>query len=329
MCSGTNTAGAGRLSEVHRPVLLGEVMELLEPGPGMVVVDGTVGAGGHAAAFLRRVSPGGFLLGLDRDPQVAELAARELIRAGFTRGEQFEVETRRFSTVDEALAGRRVPLDRFFLDLGVCSLHFDEPLKGFSLKHEGPLDMRLNPAEPGSRPAAEVVNLASAAELARVFVEYGEERWAKRIASAIVQARKAGPIETTTELREVVAKAIPRKAWPPRMDPATRVFQALRIEVNEELKELEAVLRKLPGLMKPGARAGIISFHSLEDRLVKVAFREMCRGCICPVEFPVCVCGRRSQFRLVTRKAVTAGQDEVAANPRARSAKLRVVERTE
>lgn len=315
---------------VHRPVLLRESVDLLDLRPGLTVVDGTVGAAGHSRSFLEKVSPGGFLLGVDRDPQVAELAARELMRAGFTRGEQFEVGVWRFSQLDEALARRHITgVDRLFLDLGVNSLHLDRPERGFSLKREGPLDMRMNPQEPGAPSAADLVNGLPEAELDRIFRQYGEERFARRIAQAIAKARAAEPLRTTARLQEVVAGAIPRRAWPPRMDPATRVFQALRIAVNGELDELDAVLEMLPGLLRPGGRAGIISFHSLEDRRVKEAFRGLARGCVCPPELPVCMCGRQPQYRLVVRRPVTAGEEEVEANPRARSAKLRVVERLE
>ncbi|MGI8907358.1 MAG: 16S rRNA (cytosine(1402)-N(4))-methyltransferase RsmH [Candidatus Sumerlaeaceae bacterium] len=314
--------------KVHVPVLLQASLQHMAFAPGQVVVDGTVGAAGHAKEFLKSVSPGGFLLGLDRDPQVAELAARELINVGFTREEQFEVEVRRFSQFDLALASRRIGhFDRFFLDVGVCSLHLDEPERGFSLKREGPLDMRMNPQEPGTRSAADVLATGDEFELSRIFDSFGEERFARRIAREIVRVRKASPIRTTSDLRAIVSRSIPRKAWPPKMDPATRVFQALRIEVNRELAELDEVLPKLRDACKPGARVGIISFHSLEDRRVKDAFRAWAQGCICPPELPVCVCGRKPQFRIVTPKPVVAEPTEVDVNPRARSAKLRVVER--
>ncbi|MBX7244606.1 MAG: 16S rRNA (cytosine(1402)-N(4))-methyltransferase RsmH, partial [Candidatus Sumerlaeaceae bacterium] len=296
----------------------------------LLVVDGTLGAAGHSKEMLWTLQPQGFVLGLDRDPQVAELAARELINAGFTRGKQFEVEVRRFSEFDLALANRSLPgFDRLLLDLGVCSLHLDTPERGFSLKREGLLDMRLNPQEPGSQSAADVVNEADERDLARIFWTYGEERFGRQVARAIVARRRAGAIRTTHELREVVAGAIPRRAWPPQVDVATRVFQALRIEVNRELEELEVLLGKLPGLMKPGSRAGIISFHSLEDRRVKEAFRDMARECICPPEQPVCNCGRKKQFRVLTAKPAVADEAEVNENPRSRSAKLRVIERLE
>ncbi len=316
------------MDQIHKPVLLEQVLRLLDLKDGQVVIDGTLGTAGHARPMLQAIMPGGFLLGLDRDPQVAELAARELISAGFTRETQFDVEVRRFSQFDEALASRRISgFDRLLLDLGVNSLHLDRAERGFSLKREGPLDMRMNPQEPGSRSAAEVVASEDEAALAMIFEKYGEERFARRIAREIVKAREVTPIQTTAQLREIVAKAIPRKAWPTNIDPATRVFQALRIEVNRELEELEVALEKLPGLARPGGRVAIISFHSLEDRRVKEAFRSWCRGCICPPEFPVCVCNRKPAFRTVTGKPAVADEAEMADNPRSRSAKLRVVEK--
>ncbi len=313
---------------IHRPVLLEEVVRLLEPKPGMVVVDATVGGGGHAAALLRQVCPGGFLLGIDRDPQAAELAERALVRAGFTRGRHFDIEVRRFSSVDEALARRRISgVDRVLADLGVSSMHLDVAERGFSLKREGPLDMRMDPTDPSLPTAADIVNEASEEELTRIFRDFGEERWARRIARAIVRRRQERPITSTTELREVVAAAIPRKHWPPTIDPATRVFQALRIAVNAELEELDLFLAKLPTILKPSGRAAVISFHSLEDRRVKQVFRELSRECTCPPEWPICRCERKAKWRLITGKPVTASEEEIQMNPRSRSAKLRVVER--
>lgn len=309
-------------------MLLDQVVRLLDLRPGQVVVDGTVGIAGHSRAIIKDVMPGGFLLGLDQDPQVAELAARELISAGFTREEQFDVEVRRFSQFDLALASRRISgFDRLLLDIGVNSLHLDQAERGFSLKREGPLDMRMNPSDPSTRSAAEVVASEDVAALASIFEKFGEERFARRIAREIVKARQIAPIQTTAELREIVAKAIPRRAWPANIDPATRVFQALRIEVNRELDELNAALEKLPGLARPGARIAIVTFHSLEDRPVKKAFRSWCTGCICPPEIPVCICGQKPMFRAITGRPVTADDAEMEDNPRARSAKLRVVER--
>lgn len=316
------------MSSVHVPVLMDEVLTLMDPQPGHFMIDGTVGAAGHSTQLVKKILPGGFLLGLDQDPQVAELAARELLSAGFTREKEFDVEVRRFSQFDLALASRRISgFDGFLLDLGVNSLHLDMAERGFSLKRNGPLDMRMNPNAPGSRSAAEVVASEDVAALAGIFERFGEEKFALRIARAIVAAREIEPIQTTGRLRDVVAEAIPRRAWPVNIDPATRVFQALRIEVNGELNELEEVLEKLPDFARKGARVAIISFHSLEDRRVKEAFRSWCTGCICPPEFPVCNCGRKPRFRAVTRKPVVATADEMAGNPRSRSAKLRVVER--
>lgn len=316
------------MDSVHKPVLLEQVLRLLDLKPGQVVVDCTLGTAGHAGPMLKSVTPGGFLLGLDRDPQVAELAARELISAGFTRDEQFDVEVRRFSRFDQALASRRISgFDRMLLDLGVNSLHLDRAERGFSFRREGPLDMRMNPQEPESRSAAEVVASEDEATLARFFERYGEERFARRVAREIVTTREAEPIVTTAQLQRVVARAIPRRAWPANIDPATRVFQALRIVVNGELDELETVLEKMPALINTGGRVAIISFHSLEDRMVKDAFRAWCTGCICPPELPICVCKRKPQFKAVTGKPVIATAEEVEGNPRARSAKLRVVEK--
>lgn len=296
--------------------------------PGQVVVDGTVGAAGHAKEFLKSVAPGGFLLGLDRDPQVAELAARELISAGFTRGEQFEVEVRRFSQFDLALASRRIGhFDRLFLDLGVCSLHLDVAERGFSLKREGALDMRMNPQEPGTRSAAELLAEEGESQLSRIFEIYGEERFSRRIAREIVRVREEAPIRTTHELRDLVGRVIPRKLWPPKVDPSTRVFQALRIEVNRELAELEEALSKLPQACVAGARVGIISFHSLEDRRVKEAFRSWANPCSCPPKLPQCICGKKPLFKVLTSKPLVAEPAELDVNPRARSAKLRIVER--
>lgn len=296
--------------------------------PGKVVIDGTLGTAGHSLPMLKSVTPGGFLLGLDRDSQVAGLATRELLSAGFTRDVDFGVEVRRFSQFDLALADRRISgFDGFLLDLGVNSLHLDLAERGFSFRREGPLDMRMSPDEEGSLSAAEVVASYDEATLSRIFEKYGEERFARRIAREIVKSRDIAPILTTSDLQAVVAGSIPRKFWPVNIDPATRVFQALRIEVNGELDELSSVLDKLPGFAQTGARIAIISFHSLEDRLVKNAFRSWCSGCKCPPDFPVCVCGLKPKFRAVTTKVVVADEAEVAGNPRARSAKLRVVEK--
>lgn len=313
---------------IHRPVLPAEVLSALDPRPGMTVVDATMGGAGHSKLFCEKIFPEGFLLGLDRDLQVAELGVRALISAGYTRGVHFEAEVRRFSTVDRALAHRHIEgCDRLLADLGVNSLHFDDPSRGFSFRADGPLDMRMNPAEPGSVPAADLVNRLPEKELARLIAGYGEERFARRIAAALARERGKAPIETTSRLREVVAGAIPRAAWPPDTDPSTRTFQALRIAANAELEELDRLLELLPEVLRPGGRAGIISFHSLEDRRVKQVFRRLSLRCTCPTELPVCMCGGKRTYREISTRAIVASEEERQSNPRSRSARLRVIEK--
>ncbi|HBA89908.1 MAG TPA: 16S rRNA (cytosine(1402)-N(4))-methyltransferase, partial [Geobacter sp.] len=216
-------------------------------------------------------------------------------------------------------------IDGFVLDLGVSSHQLDRDERGFSFMHDAPLDMRMDRSCGES--AADLVNTRSEAELFRIISEYGEERWAKRVASFIVAAREKSPIETTLQLVDVIKGAIPKAKWEERLHPATRTFQALRIEVNQELESLKDGLAALLGVLRQGGRGAVISFHSLEDRIVKESFREAATGCTCPKELPLCVCGRVPGFKLVTRKPLTARDDEVAANPRSRSAKLRVVEK--
>ena len=293
----------------------------------MTVVDATLGAAGHGRALLEGVSPGGFLLGLDRDPQMAEIATATLGDGGFCQGTDFEVVVARFATLPGILTARGIKeVHRIFADLGVNSLHLDRAERGFSMKRDGPLDMRMNPEEPGRPSAADIVNSADEAALATIFEKYGEERFARRIAKHLVAARAADPLTTTAALRDVVAGAIPRALWPPKTDPATRVFQALRIEVNGELDDLRDLLDAAPGLLSAGGRFGVLTFHSLEDRMVKRAFADLCRSCVCPPEIPQCRCGGVAAFSAVA-KAATATAEEVEANPRSRSAKLRVIEK--
>lgn len=314
--------------KVHLPVLLDQVINGLDLKPGQTVLDGTAGAAGHAIEMLKAVQPGGFLLALDRDPQMVEIAVKTLTDGGFKSPEHFKIENIQFSRFSEALEKNGITkVDNVLLDLGVNSLHLDRGERGFSLKREGPLDMRMNPLESGSRSAAEIIATEDVKTLARIFDKYGEERFAKRIAQYLVQKREEAPITTTTQLRDYVAEAIPRKLWPQGIDPATRVFQALRIEVNQELAELENTLNLLPSWINIGGRAAIISFHSLEDRLVKNAFKKWAEGCVCPPEFPVCTCKAVKRFKVLTSKPLTGSPAEIEANPRARSAKLRIIER--
>jgi 16S rRNA (cytosine1402-N4)-methyltransferase len=304
----------------HIPVLLDAVLDALCPAgraPARVI-DGTLGAGGHSAALLERGA--GALLGLDVDPQAIAVAAARL--AGY--GDRVRIV--HASYVEMARLAREQGwadgVDAILLDLGASSMQFDTAERGFSFRADAPLDMRFNPTA-GQPTAADLVNTLDERALADLIFQYGEERDSRRIARAIVQAR---PIATTGALAEVIARAVPRRPAD-RIHPATRTFQALRIAVNDELAAIERTLPAAIDLLRPGGRLAVISFHSLEDRLVKTAFRLAASDCICPPKTPVCVCGHRASVRLITRKPIEADPAEAAANPRARSARLRVVER--
>jgi len=302
----------------HEPVLAREVVELLRPGPGLVFLDGTLGGGGHAQLFLEA---GAQVIGMDRDPRALASATARLARYG----EAFRAVRGDFRDAKNVLAAMKLDaVDGALVDLGVSSPQLDDASRGFSFREGGPLDMRMGPE---GQTLADLLARLDERELGRVIHEYGEERYARPVARAIKAALAGGEPLDTARLAEVVSGAIPRKAWPPRIHPATRTFQALRIAVNDELGALAAWLDALPAIMRPGGRAGAISFHSLEDRAVKERFRALCQACICPPGMPVCGCGASASFRPVTRKAVVADDDEVARNPRARSARLRVVER--
>ena len=296
--------------------------EFLAPRPGGIYVDGTVGGGGHASLILDASAPDGTVIGLDRD-ESALAAARARLAAYGGRVTLFHDN---FAD----LAGRIAQLgitgvDGFLLDLGVSSHQLDTGERGFSFLQDAPLDMRMDAGS--GQTAAELVNQLAEQELARIIREYGEERWAKRIAAFIVRARAEAPIETTSRLVDLIKGAVPRGAWEERIHPATRTFQALRIAVNDELGSLERGLAEALRLLKRGGRGVVISFHSLEDRIVKSTFRGFATGCTCPKGFPRCVCGTVPQVRVLTGKPVTAGAAEVARNARARSAKLRAVEK--
>jgi 16S rRNA (cytosine1402-N4)-methyltransferase len=299
----------------HQPVLLREVLAYLDPQPGGRFIDGTLGAGGHAAAILEAGAPDGLLLGFDRDPVALAFAARRL--APF--GERFTPVAGSYgdmATVAPPLGFAAV--DGILLDLGLSSRQLDDAERGFSFLKEGPLDMRFDPRQGDS--AADLVNNLSAEELTDLFRRYGEEAQSRRIARLIVSHR---PIQTTTELAGLIERDIGRRGRPGR-HPATKVFQALRIAVNDELTEVDRGIRAAVDLLRPGGRMAVISFHSLEDRLVKQFFRAAARDCICPPAQPVCTCGARAVLQLVTRKAVQASAAEIAANSRSRSARLRV-----
>ena len=283
--------------------------------PGGVYIDGTVGGGGHAEAILESSAPDGRLLGLDRDPGALEAAGERLARFG-GRAVLRHGSFARLAALAEGFA----PVDGVLLDLGLSSLQLADPARGFAFSQEGPLDMRFDPTAPGPT-AADLVNGLPVKELAALLYRYGEERQAGRIAEAIVAAR---PLETTRQLAEVIERAVGRRG---RIHPATRTFQALRIAVNKELEALEAALPQAVDLLRPGGRLVVISFHSLEDRIVKRFLRRESRDCICPPETPVCTCGHTAQLRLLTRKPVRPDPEEVERNPRARSARLRAAER--
>lgn len=304
----------------HLPVMPDEVLEGLALRLGAVVVDGTFGGGGHARLIAERILPGGTLIAIDRDAEAGERFDR--LQAEFPGlGHFFQGSYADMVRFAAALDIDQV--DGILLDLGLSSLQLADPERGFSFQHDGPLDMRFDRQR--GQPASVLVNTLDAESLADIFYRYGEERESRRVARAILQARESEPIETTGRLAEVVAKALGGRRGA-RTHPATRVFQALRIAVNGEFEELERGLRAGVDLLRPGGRFAVISFHSLEDRIVKRFFATEVRGCICPPEVPVCVCGRTPTLRLVGR-AQKPSPSEVASNPRARSAVLRIAER--
>jgi 16S rRNA (cytosine1402-N4)-methyltransferase len=291
------------MQSIHQPVLLDEVVVWLAPANGSIIVDGTVGGGAHAAALARRVGPGGRVIGLDRDPEMLALAQRALGGLPATLVHASYAELR---PVLETLAIDRV--DGLLLDLGLSSDQLAWENRGFSFAADGPLDMRFDPGT-GGPTAADLVNRRSADELAKLFFNFGEERFSRRIARRIVETRQGQAITTTGQLADLVRRSVRGRNRHGPIHPATRVFQALRIAVNRELEQLDTALASLPDLLKPGGRAAIISFHSLEDRRVKWAFKT------------------EPRLTVLTRKPVTASAQEMALNPRARSAKLRVAER--
>jgi 16S rRNA (cytosine1402-N4)-methyltransferase len=303
----------------HAPVLAEEVRELLAIRPGETVVDATFGAGGHAAVLAADLRGEGRFIAVDRDPSVRPYFEGFRRHAGvqsrFLRGEA--------SVVLDQLAENGVHADAILLDLGVSSMQIDRPERGFSYAVDAPLDMRMDPTADLS--AADLVNDEPERELATIFRRYGEERYAKQIARAIGRRRKQHPIERTGELVEIIRSAIPAPARFGDGHPAKRVFQALRIAVNDELGELEEALPAAFEMLRPGGRLAVIAFHSLEDRIVKRFFQKLERGCVCPPDFPVCVCGREPELRRLNRKAIRPSPQELALNPRAASARLRAV----
>ncbi len=296
-------------------------MEFLAPQPGGVYVDGTVGAGGHAEEILRRSAPDGVVIGLDRDADAVGRSVERL--ADF--GQRAILRQANFRNMDRTLEELGISaVDGVLLDLGVSWFHLKSPDRGFSFMLDGPLDMRMDRS--AGRTAADLVNRLSRQELARIIREYGEDQKAGAIAKAIEHARSRGPITSTAQLAEIVSRVYPAHLSR-RIHPATRTFQALRIAVNDEVGSLREGLVHAHGLLRPGGRMIVISFHSLEDRVVKQFFVSLAKGCVCPPRVPLCVCGRTPGVKVLTKKPVLPSGEEIERNPAARSAKLRAAER--
>jgi 16S rRNA (cytosine1402-N4)-methyltransferase len=306
----------------HVPVLANEVRESLGVQPGETVVDATFGAGGHAALLAADLQGRGKLIAIDRDPTARTYFERfekhASVQSRLLRGD--------FSVVLPQLAENGVQADAILLDLGVSSMQLDRPERGFSYSVDAPLDMRMDTSQ--DLTAADIVNEWPERELVTIFRKYGEERYAKQIVRAILRTRTEHPFETTGELVDTIKSSIPAPARFGEGHPAKRVFQALRIAVNDELGSLEAALPAALAMLRPGGRLAVISFHSLEDRIVKQFLREKERGCTCPPDFPVCVCGHEPELRAIERRPVRPSAAEIAANPRSSSARLRAAVKT-
>jgi 16S rRNA (cytosine1402-N4)-methyltransferase len=311
------------MTKTHIPVLAGELIEALDPRPGEVAVDCTVGGGGHARLIAERIGPGGILIGIDRDPiaeeRFAALAAEVACETRFIRAD--------FVTGLAELREEHLRADMVYLDLGMSSMQVDTWERGFSYAYDAPLDMRMDPDQETT--AADIVNTWDERRLARLLREYGEERYAGQIARAIVRTRRRHEFASTQQLVEAIKTAVPVPAQFAGGHPAKRTFQALRVAVNDELTQLEQALPEAWELLGADGRLAAITFHSLEDRLVKRFLADRARGCICPPELPICVCGHEPEAELLTRRAVAPTPGEVAANPRSKSAHLRAARKLE
>ena len=306
----------------HRPVLLDECMEGLAIRPGGIYLDGTLGRAGHSWEIVRRLNAGGRLIGLDRDETALEAARQRLA----PYADRVTLVHSNFSRVAEVLDELGIPaVDGMLFDLGVSSPQLDDAQRGFSYMHDAPLDMRMD--RTAGLTARTVVNEWSYEELRRILYEYGEERYAPQIAAAVCRHRTQKPIETTLELVDVIRSAMPPQALREKQHPAKRSFQAIRIAVNDELGAVRKVMDEAVDVLNPGGRLAVITFHSLEDRIVKNAMAAAAKGCTCPPSFPVCVCGKKPKVTVLTRKPIVSGEEELERNPRARSAKLRVCEK--
>jgi 16S rRNA (cytosine1402-N4)-methyltransferase len=307
---------------VHRPVLAERAVELLVCSPGSVVVDATIGGGGHAELILQRIGPAGRLIGMDWDEYAVARAQRRL-----RDNPNLMLVRENFRNIGERLEQLgEVEIDALLFDLGLSSFHLEQSSRGFSFAVDAPLDMRMD--QRLETTAADIVNGYSESELADTLRKFGEEPKARRIARAMVRRRSKSKIRTTTELADLVCEAAGRPSRRSRIHPATRTFQALRIEVNAELENLKAGLDDGIAALKPGGRVCVISFHSLEDRIVKRTFARLARGCTCPPELPECACGKKPELRVLTSRPIRPSDEEIAANPRSRSAKLRAAEKT-
>ncbi len=311
------------MTHTHIPVLAGELTSLLEPQPGEVAVDCTFGGGGHARLIAERIGPAGVLIGVDRDPvaeeRFAELSAELPCDTRFIRAD--------FVTALAQLRAEELDADLIYLDLGMSSMQVDTWTRGFSYAYDAPLDMRMDPEQ--GLTAKEIINTWDERRLTRLLRDYGEERYATQIARAIARARRHDELGSTHQLVDAIKAAIPTPAQFAGGHPARRTFQALRIAVNDELEQLDAALPAAWELLRPGGRLAAISFHSLEDRRVKRFFAALTRGCVCPPELPICVCGREPEAELMTRRAVAPSPGEVSANPRSKSAHLRAARKLE
>ncbi|MBQ8439284.1 MAG: 16S rRNA (cytosine(1402)-N(4))-methyltransferase RsmH [Clostridia bacterium] len=306
----------------HRSVLLDECMEGLAIKENGIYVDGTCGGAGHSSVIVSRLGKGGRLIGLDQDATAVQVATERLS----VYGERARVVRSNFCELGQVCKELEIDhIDGLLLDLGVSSYQLDTPERGFSYQADAPLDMRMDIRNPLT--ARTVVNEYSEDKIRKILFEYGEERFSSRIASNIVRARESAPIETTGELVEIIKRSIPAHAREGGHHPAKRSFQALRIEVNAELDVIAPAIKSAVGLLNPGGRIAIITFHSLEDRIVKQAFNDLASGCTCPKNFPVCVCGKKPQVKIVTKKPILPSKEELEVNPRSRSAKLRVAEK--
>lgn len=306
----------------HKSVLLQECIDALNIRPDGIYLDGTLGGAGHSSQIARRLTEGGRLIGVDRD-RTALAAAKERLAPYADRVTLVHSD---FAEIDAILDSLGIPaVDGMLFDLGVSSPQLDDASRGFSYMADAPLDMRMDKDD--ALTAGEVVNTWPQGELRRILYDYGEERYAPQIAAAICRAREKAPVETTLELVDIIRSAMPAQALREKQHPAKRSFQAIRIAVNDELGAVSRMMQAAVGRLNPGGRLAVITFHSLEDRIVKSEMQQAARGCTCPPEFPVCVCGKKPLVKLVTRKPIVSGPAELEENPRARSAKLRVAEK--